>query len=120
MSTPASLRARLRGPICSIPTTFTDAGQIYEDGVRRVIDIAIAGGSQVIMLTWFDSLYPLLSDAEVYALTRLVIEHVAGRALVIAADRSWWTGQAVEYARFARDQGADVMMVKPPQLGKTS
>jgi len=120
MSTFASLQARLRGPVCSIPTTFTDTGQINEDGVRRIIDIAIAGGSQVVMLTWFDSLYPLLSDDEVLALTRLVVKHVAGRAIVIAADRSWWTGQAADYARFARDQGADLVMVKPPQLGKTS
>src|SRR5215471_6299594 len=102
MTTTTSLRDRLRGPICSLPTPFTQTGELNEDGARRIIDIAIAGGTQAVMLTWFDSLYPLLSDAEVYALSRLVIEHVAGRALVIAADRSWWTGQAVDYAHFAR------------------
>ncbi|MYJ79005.1 MAG: dihydrodipicolinate synthase family protein, partial [Caldilineaceae bacterium SB0670_bin_27] len=41
-------------------------------------------------------------------------EHTAGRAAAVAADRIWWTGKTVEFGRYAREVGADVLMVLPP------
>ena len=120
MLTRDEIRARLRGPICSVPTIFDQHGHLDEAGVQRVIEVALTGGSRAIMLTWFDSLFPLLTDAEVYRLTQWVIETVAGRALVIAADRSWWTGQSKEFAQWCRSAGADLLMVKPPALGQAT
>ncbi len=120
MPTLNEIHTRLRGPICSIPTTFDRHGSIDEAGLWRVIEVALNGGSQAIMLTWFDSLFPLLTDEEVMHLTRLVIKRVAGRALVIAADRSWWTGQSTSFASWCRAEGADLIIVKPPALGQTT
>ena len=34
--------------------------------------------------------------------------------MVVAADRQWSTGKEIEFAQFARDAGADVLMVLPP------
>jgi dihydrodipicolinate synthase/N-acetylneuraminate lyase len=45
---------------------------------------------------------------------------VALGANVIAADRSWWTGQSVAFAQWCRDAGAGLLMVKPPVLGQTT
>jgi 4-hydroxy-tetrahydrodipicolinate synthase len=66
------------------------------------------------LLTYGDSLFSLLTDDEVAAVTRVVAEQTAGRAAVVAADRIWWTGKTVEFARYAREVGADVLMVLPP------
>jgi 4-hydroxy-tetrahydrodipicolinate synthase len=118
MRSVGEIRACLHGPVCSVPTPFDVDGSIHTDGIRHLIDVAIAGGSQTVMLTWFDSLFPLLTDAEVHELTRLVVEHVNGRALVVAADRSWWTGQSATFAGWCRELGVDVIMVKPPVLGQ--
>jgi 4-hydroxy-tetrahydrodipicolinate synthase len=61
-----------------------------------------------------------LSDDEIAAVTATTVEHVAGRALVVAADRYYHTRQAVEFATYARDTGADVVMVLPPDWGHSS
>ena len=114
------IRNRLRGPICSIPTPFRRDGEIDEGGVRRVIDLGLDGGTQVIMLTWGDSLFSVLTDDEVYRLTQLVVEYVAGRAVVVAADRSWWTGKVVDFGRWCHDLGADMLMVRPPDWVPTT
>jgi 4-hydroxy-tetrahydrodipicolinate synthase len=42
---------------------------------------------------------------------------VAGRAVVMAATAGWWTGQAVDYARFAESVGADAVQVTLPDRG---
>jgi dihydrodipicolinate synthase/N-acetylneuraminate lyase len=114
------IRDHLQGPICSVPTTFTREGEIDEVGIRRVLDVAIGGGTRAVMLTWFDSLFSVLTDEEVYRVTQLVVGHVARRVLTIAADRSWWTGKTVEFARWCRDLGTDIVMVRPPDMSPTT
>ena len=37
--------------------------------------------------------------------------------LTVAADGGWWSGKTVEFARYCREVGADVLMVKPPIWG---
>jgi dihydrodipicolinate synthase/N-acetylneuraminate lyase len=115
--TPDEIRARIRGPVCSFPTPFTREGEIDEAASQRIIDLAISGGSDVILLTYGDSLFTILTDEEVARLTRLMVDQTAGRALVVAADRMWWTGKAVAFAAFCRDAGADVLMIRPPDWG---
>src|SRR5262249_9113272 len=45
---------------------------------------------------------------------RVMIECVAGKALAIAATGDWDTAQAVEFARYAQDIGADALQVLNP------
>ncbi|MSS72920.1 MAG: dihydrodipicolinate synthase family protein [Candidatus Latescibacteria bacterium] len=114
------IRARIRGPVCSFPTPFTRDGEIDEVASGRVIDLAVSGGSDIILLTYGDSLFTILTDEEVARLTRRVAEQTGGRALVVAADRMWWTGKTVDFAAFCRGVGADVLMVRPPDWGKSA
>ncbi len=110
----ARVRAALTGPVASVPTIYLQDGELDFAGMRRYVDFVIAGGSKSLILTFGDSLYTLLGDHEVAAVTRTVVEQSAGRALVIAADRSWGTPQTVRFAREIRALGADVLMVLPP------
>ena len=111
------IKARLTGPLATIRTVFHPDGRIDWEGVRRQVDFVIEGGSGAVILTYGDSLYSLLSDQEVAEATRVVGEQARGRAVVVAADRCWPTQTTVEFARYARKVGADVLMTLPPDWG---
>ena len=115
-----SVREALTGPIASVRTPFNRNGEVDFNGLRSVIDFDIAAGSKAIVLTAGDSHYISLSDAEISAVTKVAVEHTAGRALVVAADRYYHTRQAVDFARFAAAVGADVLMVLPPDWGAST
>jgi 4-hydroxy-tetrahydrodipicolinate synthase len=114
MKSREEVREALTCPIASVPTLFLRDGSIDFDGVRNYIDFTIAGGTKTILITYGDSLYSLLSDREIAEMTRVVVEHTASRALVVAADGIWATPQEIEFAEYARGVGADVLMVLPP------
>ena len=114
MITREQVRHNLSGPIASLSTVFNRDGSIDYDGLRSLIDADILGGTKTILLTWGDSLFSLLTDDEIAEVTKVVVEHTGTRAMVVAADGTWWTGKTVEFAKYVRGLGADVLMVKPP------
>ncbi|MBI4626352.1 MAG: dihydrodipicolinate synthase family protein [Verrucomicrobia bacterium] len=114
------IRAALTGPIWSIYTPFLRDGSIDYAGLCQQIDFTIAAGGKTVLLTAGDSHYIILSDQEIADVTKATIEHCAGRAMVVVAARTYGTPQSVEFAKFARDAGADVYMVLPPDWGNSS
>jgi 5-dehydro-4-deoxyglucarate dehydratase len=108
------IRHALTGPVFSVSTLFLPDGAIDYAGVFRLIDSLIDVGQKAIILTAGDSLFTVLTDQEVGELTKATVDHVAGRAVVVAADRSWWTGKTVGFAKYCREIGVDVLMVLPP------
>lgn len=112
--TPQQFRERLVGPILSFPTTYTADFKLDFAGTRTMIERALAAGVRVFTLTRGNNQYDQLSCDEVKALTKFFVETVAGRGLTIAATGPWWTGQIVDYARFAKSLGADALQVSPP------
>ena len=113
----AEVREALTGPVASLSTPFTQNGDVDYAGLRKLIDGNLAGGSRSALLTYGDSLYTLLSDDEIAEVTRVVADQTGKRGLTVAADGGWWTGKTVEFARYCREVGADVLMVKPPIWG---
>ena len=109
-----AVREALTGPIATVRTPFNEDGSIDYAGVREIIDFDIAASSKAIVLTAGDSHYFALSDAEISQMAQVAVEHTAGRAMVVVADRQYATPQAAEFARYAADIGADVLMVLPP------
>lgn len=114
------VRAALTGPLMSIRTSFNRDGSVDYAGVKRMVDFAIEAGSRTSLLTAGDSHYQLLSDAEMAELSQVVTEHTAGRAMVVACDWDFATPQAVDFARFLKDIGADIYMVRPPDWANSS
>lgn len=114
MHSTQEIRSLLTGPVMSVHTPFFRDGEIDYGSLRGLVDRGIEAGSTTMLLTYGDSLFSLLTDDEVAEVTRVVSEQTAGRAAVVAADRIWWTGKTVEFARYAREVGADVLMVLPP------
>ncbi len=114
---PEDFRRQLRGPILSIPTTYTVDFRVDYDGIRRMIERAARSGVRVFTLTSGNNQYDRLTYDEIKRLTEVLVETVAGRGITIAATGPWWTGPAVEYARFAESVGADAVQVLTPTAG---
>ena len=108
------VREALTGPVTSIRTPFAKDGSVDYDGLRNTLDFNIDAGSKTMLLTAGDSHYIALSDQEIADVSRVVVDHTAGRAMVVTADRHYNTNQAVAFAKFAAETGADVHMVLPP------
>ena len=113
------VRDALTGPVTSICLPFDNDGNIDFDGLRNQIDFDIGAGSTALILTLGNSLYTLLTDVEVEEVTRITVDHARGRAMVVAADRRWATPKTLEFAQYASDLGADVLMVLPPDWGNS-
>jgi len=109
-----AIRQAFAGPIASIRTPFNRDGSIDYAGLRRCVDFDIQAGSKALLITWGDSLFSLLSDREIADLTRAVVECAAGRAAVAACTGHWATAQAVEFAVFCREIGADILQTFQP------
>lgn len=101
------------------PTPFTDAGQVDRDGMRRVLDCMVDQGVDGICILANFSEQFLISDEERETLTRLALDHVAGRVPVIVTISHFATAIAVDRARRAKAQGASVVMMMAPYHGAT-
>ncbi|MDB6178425.1 dihydrodipicolinate synthase family protein [Paracoccus sp. Z330] len=101
------------------PTPFHDDGTLDLEGMKRVLDCLIDQGADGICILANFSEQFLLSDEERTILTRLSLEHVAGRVPVIVTISHYATQIAVQRARLARELGAHSVMMMPPYHGAT-
>jgi 2-keto-3-deoxy-L-arabinonate dehydratase len=99
------------------PTPFTDDGDLDLDGMRRVIDCMIDQGVDGICILANFSEQFLLGDEERATLTRLCLEHAAGRRPVIVTISHFSTRVAEARAREAGELGAAMLMMMPPYHG---
>lgn len=99
------------------PTPFHADGTIDLEGMKRVLDCLIDQGADGICILANFSEQFLISDQEREVLTKLSLEHVAGRVPVIVTISHFATQIAVERARFAKDAGASFVMMMAPYHG---
>ncbi|MCL5778113.1 dihydrodipicolinate synthase family protein [Limibaculum sp. FT325] len=99
------------------PTPFHDDGSLDLEGMKRVLDCMIDQGVDGICILANFSEQFLISDAERETLTRLSLEHVAGRVPVIVTISHFATPIVVARARRAKAMGADIVMMMPPYHG---
>jgi len=99
------------------PTPFLETGEIDRAGMRRVIDCMLDQGVDAVCILANYSEQFSLSDDERSDLTRISLEHMAGRRPVIVAISHFSSRIAVARAREAEALGADVLMMMPPYHG---
>ncbi len=85
--------------------------------MRRVIDCMIDQGVDAICVLANYSEQFLLSDEERAVLTRLSLEHAAGRVPIIVTISHFSTDIVRTRAKFAQDLGASMVMMMPPYHG---
>lgn len=99
------------------PTPFNEDGTLDLEGMKRVLDCLIDQGADGICILANFSEQFLISDQEREVLSRLCIEHIAGRVPVIVTISHFATQIAVERAQFVKDLGADIVMMMAPYHG---
>lgn len=107
----------LKGILPVAPTPFHADGQVDEGGMRRVIDCMIDQGVDAICILANYSEQFLLSDEERAILTRLCLEHAAGRVPIIVTISHFYTDIVVQRAKEAEAMGASMVMMMPPYHG---
>jgi 2-keto-3-deoxy-L-arabinonate dehydratase len=111
--------ARHRGVFPVVPTTFTESSELDLASQKRCVDFMIDAGSNGLCILANFSEQFVLSDDEREALTRAILEHVAGRVPVIVTTTHYGTRACAERSRRAQDMGAAMVMVMPPYHGAT-
>ena len=99
------------------PTPFNDDGTLDLEGMKRVLDLMIDQGVDGICILANFSEQFLISDDERDVLTRLCLEHVAGRVPVIVTVSHFATEIVVARAQQAKELGASVVMMMAPYHG---
>jgi len=110
---------RYRGVFPVVPTIFREDGSLDLAGQKRCIDFMIDAGSNGLAILANFSEQFALSDEEREALTRAILEHVAGRVPVIVTTTHFGTSECVARSRRAQEAGAAMVMVMPPYHGAT-
>lgn len=99
------------------PTPFNDDGSPDLDGMRRVLDLMVDQGVDGLCILANFSEQFLISDEERDTLTRLCLEHVAGRVPVIVTVSHFASDIVVRRAAQAKELGAAVVMMMAPYHG---
>ncbi|MFK7902064.1 MAG: dihydrodipicolinate synthase family protein [Nitratireductor sp.] len=107
----------LTGILPVAPTPFHADGRIDENSMRRVIDCMIDQGVDAICILANYSEQFLLSDEERDILTRVSLEHAAGRVPIIVTISHFYTDIVVQRAKQAQEMGAAMVMMMPPYHG---
>jgi 2-keto-3-deoxy-L-arabinonate dehydratase len=108
-----------RGVFPVVPTTFSESGELDLESQKRGVDFMIDAGSNGLAILANFSEQFVLSDEDREVLTRLILEHVAGRVPVIVTTTHFGTRVCAERCRRAQELGAAMVMVMPPYHGAT-
>ena len=100
-----------------VPTPFNADGTVDYAGQKRVLDCMIDQGSDGLCILANYSEQFVLSDEERKELTRLCIEHVAGRVPVMVTCSHFSTQIVEDRCRYAASLGAAIIMLMPPYHG---
>jgi dihydrodipicolinate synthase/N-acetylneuraminate lyase len=110
---------RYRGVFPVVPTTFNEDGTLDLTSQKRCLDFMIdAGSTGLCILANFSEQFAL-SDDERETLTRVSLEHVAGRVPVIVTTTHFSSAVCAARSRRAQEMGAAMVMVMPPYHGAT-
>lgn len=108
----------LRGCIPILCTPFTAGNEVDLDGLAREVEWVLAEGAAGVAALAIASEGYKLTEPERDAVTRRVVEAVAGRVPVVISADGAGTDVAVERATRAAALGADALMVLPPYFVK--
>jgi 4-hydroxy-tetrahydrodipicolinate synthase len=107
------LRQALAGVVAIPVTPFTGTGLIDEPAYGAVLNHMIEGGINVVTPNGNTSEFYALSTAETRRVLDLTISVVGSRAVIVSGVGGS-VPEAIEAAQYARDAGADAIMVHQP------
>lgn len=104
----------LRGIIPPLTTPFTPQGDVYEKGLRRLVEFQIEKGVHGLFICGTYGSGPIMTVEERKTVHEVVVDQVAGRIPVVAHVGTTSTAQSIALAQHAETVGADdVASVSP-------
>ena len=107
-----------QGVFTAIVTPFTTDENIDEPTLKNLIDFNLANGVTGIVPCGTTGESPTLNHEEHDRVVRLTVEHVNGRAPVIAGTGSNSTREAISLSRHAQEAGASGLLLVTPYYNK--
>jgi len=108
----------LRGVVPTLSTVMTSGGEIDEGGMRSLVRFSIEKGASGLGVGMVAGEFYKLSDEERRLVMRTVVDEADGRVPVLVGTSHSGTEPAIELSRYARDVGADGIIVMPPYFMK--
>jgi len=105
---------RFEGLVPATITPMTEAGKVYEEGFRRVLDLNIDAGVHGFWVAGGTGESVLLEDEENRHLACIAAEQVSGRGIVIMHVGAPTTARAAALAEHAAGAGVDAICCVPP------
>ena len=97
----------LKGIIPPLTTPFTERGEVYEAGLRRLVEFQVEKGSHGLFICGTYGSGPLMSLAERKRVHEIVVDQSRGRIAIVAHVGTASTEDAVELARHAESVGIE-------------
>ena len=107
------------GACTALVTPFRD-GRIDYEALTELIELQIAGGIDALLINGTTGESATLSDEEKRALISFAVRRVDGRVPAIAGVGSNDTARTVALSAYARDAGANALLVVTPYYNKAS
>jgi 4-hydroxy-tetrahydrodipicolinate synthase len=108
---------KFAGCTVALVTPFRD-GEVDIPALLRTVDWQIEQGTPILSPAGTTGEAPTLTLREHERIIASVVEHAAGRALVLAGTGSCSTAQAIRMTRFASEAGADGALVVAPYYNR--
>ena len=109
---------KLEGVYSVLPTPFTASGDLDLESLKRVIDLFIGAGVNGLTALGVTSEVARMNDGERVQVLETVVSHVNGRVRVVAGATADGVRTCVDYTKFAKETGADAVMISPPRSPK--
>lgn len=104
----------LQGIIVPLITPFTPAGEVFEEGLRRLLDFHLEMGSHGLFICGTFGSGPIMSTAERKQVTEITVDQIRGRIPVIVQIGTASTAQVLDLGTHAQDTGANAVAATPP------
>ena len=117
-----TVTSKICGTGTAIVTPFRgeNASSVDYEGLNALVDSQIAGGIDFIVPVGTTGECPTMSHEEHEKVIKTVVDRVAGRIPVVAGTGSNNTTEAISLTQFAKDCGADAVLIVNPYYNKPS
>jgi len=109
---------KLEGVYTALVTPMASDGAVDEKALRRLVDFQVEGGVSGLVPVGTTGESPTLDGDECKRVIRIVVEQARGRVPVIAGAGSNSTAEAIHYAKYAKEAGADATLQVAPYYNK--
>ena len=109
-------KKELYGVVPIIPTPFTEKEEIDEEGLRRLIDFAIAGKIGAVCLPAYASEFYKLTDDEKLLVVKIAVDQSAGRMQIVAQSNHTSLKIAIKLAQANVKAGAEIISLAVPRI----